>query len=115
MLNKEFFLRSFPRLETERLVLREMTHGDAAAIFALFSDEAVTSTMDITSFENIERAHNLINFQAKQYTAKTGMRWGITYKGDNRIIGTCGYNYFDESSMRREIGYDLEKAQWGRG
>lgn len=115
MLNKDFFLRSFPRFETERLILREITHGDAAAIFALFSNEAVTRTMDISSFESIERAHNLINFQAKQFANKTGMRWGITFKEDNRIIGTCGFNYFDERSMRGEIGYDLEQAEWGKG
>jgi ribosomal-protein-alanine N-acetyltransferase len=114
-LNKDFFLKSFPRLETDRLILREMTHGDAEAVFKLFSDEAVTQTMDIYKFETIERAHRLINLVAERYRRKEGLRWGITFKDDNRIIGTAGFNYLDDRTLRGEIGYDLEQAQWGKG
>ena len=36
------FVGGPPRLETERLVLRKMTLGDAAAVFAYASDPEVT-------------------------------------------------------------------------
>lgn len=34
-----FDFSAFPILETERLILRRMTHADADAVFAIFGDE----------------------------------------------------------------------------
>ncbi|WP_409879109.1 GNAT family N-acetyltransferase [Nostoc sp. EfeVER01] len=41
-MNKNVSLTSFPRLETERLFLRQETPEDAPAVFTVFSDPKVT-------------------------------------------------------------------------
>lgn len=35
--------------------------------------------------------------------------------GDDTVIGTAGYNYWDQKNRCGEIGYDLLYAQWGKG
>ena len=42
---------------------------------------------------------NLINQQ--------GIRWGITIKEQNAIIGSCGYKKIIQKHRRAEIGYEL--------
>ena len=41
--------------------------------------------------------------------------WGITLRGDERVIGMCGYNYWDRYHSRAEIGFDLAKMYGRRG
>ena len=46
----------FPKLETERLFLRELTLLDAETMFQYFSKESVIRYFGMDSFENIEQA-----------------------------------------------------------
>lgn len=50
----------FPKLETERLQLRELTLLDAETMFRYFSKESVIRYFGMDSFENIERAKTTI-------------------------------------------------------
>jgi len=47
--------------------------------------------------------------------AKGGIRWGLTLKGDDTIIGTAGFPGIDDKTYRARIGYNLASAHWGRG
>jgi ribosomal-protein-alanine N-acetyltransferase len=40
---------------------------------------------------------------------KLGIRWGISLKGKDSIIGTVGFNNFAKRH-RANIGYDLQTA-----
>ncbi len=40
---------------------------------------------------------------------------GITRKGENMVIGTCGFYSFDEGFHRAETGYELHPAYWQPG
>ena len=51
---------SFPNLETERLLLRQLTPTDAEAIFQIFSDDEVTRYYDLATFTGLEQAQRLI-------------------------------------------------------
>lgn len=48
----------FPKLETERLLLRELTLLDAEMMFQYFAKESVIRYFGMDSFENIEQAKN---------------------------------------------------------
>jgi ribosomal-protein-alanine N-acetyltransferase len=50
------------------------------------------------------------------FREKKGFRWGITERGPNKLIGSCGfYNWVKEEARSAEIGYDLNPAYWGKG
>jgi [ribosomal protein S5]-alanine N-acetyltransferase len=104
----------FPRLETKRLVLEEIIPGDAEAILRILGDEAVMRYYDVPAFTRIEEAHQIIARVRSRFEHGEGIRWGISIKGEDVVIGTCGYTWH----MRHlfgEIGYDLARAYWRQG
>jgi [ribosomal protein S5]-alanine N-acetyltransferase len=107
-------VNAFPRLETQRLKLRQMVATDADAVFRIFADEAVTRYYDLETFTHAEQAHQLIARQTERFEQEIGIRWGITQKGHDVVIGTCGY-MFHRPSLRAELGYDLARPYWRQG
>ncbi len=105
----------FPILETERLVLRELTKDDAEAIFACFSNEDVTRFYGQETLERVEQAEQMIEFFNKSYGEKRGIRWGIERKGTKGIIGTVGFNAWLPKHRRAEIGYEIHPDYWRKG
>lgn len=105
----------FPTLETERLLLREISKDDAEGIFACFSNENVTKYYGQETLESIEQAESFVDFFANSYKEKRGIRWGIEIKGTQGIIGTIGFNAWSPKHRRAEIGYEIHPEQWRKG
>lgn len=110
-----FDYEAFPQLETDRLVLREIRPGDAEALLRIFGDDEVTHYYDIATFTSLEQAQQLIQGMAERFKNKVRMRWGITLKGEDVVIGTCGYPTWHKSQYLAEIAYDLARAFWNKG
>src|SRR5438067_7131159 len=105
----------FPELETKRLILRQIRPGDAEAIFRIFSDEEVTRYYDMETFTSIEQAQQLIARMAERFRNKERIRWGITLRGEDVVIGTCGYPVWEKFRFAGGIGYDLAREYWHQG
>ena len=43
------------------------------------------------------------------------IRWGITRKDENKLIGSCGYYGFHTWNKRASIGYELARTHWRQG
>jgi len=108
--------RKFPRLETERLVLREMTRDDARFYFRHFNDEKIVEGCCFPGPKNLEAAKEELELYCiKPFKEDRGIRWGITRREDGKLIGTCGFYDWNKTARRAEIGYDLKPAYWGKG
>ncbi|SCC47218.1 Acetyltransferase, GNAT family [Bacillus cereus] len=105
----------FPKLETERLLLRELTLLDAETMFRYFSKESVIRYFGMDSFENIEQAKTTIQTFKNRYEEGTVFRWGIEKKGTGQLIGTCGFHLINKHHKRAEIGYELDDTYWRQG
>ncbi|ULO08547.1 GNAT family N-acetyltransferase [Paenibacillus sp. 19GGS1-52] len=105
----------FPILETERFVLRQLTRDDSIAIFQYFSLDEVTKFYDLESFTNIEQAEELIQKWNQRFERNQAIRWGITLKSENRVIGTCGFHGWMKNHSKAEIGYELTPQYWRQG
>ncbi|WEG14432.1 GNAT family N-acetyltransferase [Pullulanibacillus sp. KACC 23026] len=105
----------FPTLETERLWLREIAKDDAEDLFACFSNERVMRFYGQETLERIEQAEAFVDFFAKNYKKKRGLRWGIEIKGTQGIIGTIGFNAWSPKHRRAEIGYEIHPEHWRKG
>ncbi|AFU13618.1 Acetyltransferase, GNAT [Bacillus thuringiensis MC28] len=105
----------FPKLETERLLLRELTLLDAEMMFQYFSKESVIRYFGMDSFENIEQAKTTIQTFKNRYEEGNVFRWGIEKKGTDQLIGTCGFHLINNHHKRAEIGYELDDIYWGKG
>ena len=109
------FVGGPPRLETDRLVLRKMTPGDAAAVFAYASDPEVTRYVLWETHRSVEDSRAFLDLTVRKYEGGGEPDWGMVYKGDGRFVGTCGFVGWSREHARAEMGYVLNPRYRGRG
>ncbi|MBQ4898760.1 GNAT family N-acetyltransferase [Paenibacillus sp. Marseille-P2973] len=104
---------NYPNIETERLLIRELTLDDAEAVFKHFSYPEVTKFMDIEVCKDLREAEEIIAFHIQD----SGCRYGLFKKENNELIGTCGFHCWFTMSQesKAEIGFDLSPNNWGKG
>jgi len=105
----------FPRLTTDRLVLRAIQPDDAEALFPVFSDADAMQYYGHLPHQSLAYTQALIAQIQARYAQRAALRWGITRTGDDRVIGSCGFHRFDDGFQRAETGYELQRASWGQG
>lgn len=113
-MNISDILNFFPELQTERLVLRQITDEDLNEIYNIYSNELVTKFYNLDAFTNLDQAKRIVELSQKRFSEKTGIRWAICFKNNTEILGTCGINSFVPNG-KAEIGYDLKPEYWGKG
>ncbi|KOP84162.1 GNAT family N-acetyltransferase [Cytobacillus solani] len=105
----------FPLLETDRLLLREIRLSDAPNMYSYFSKDEVTEYYDLESFTSEKQAEDLIHRFHQRYSERKQIRWAITLKDNDQLIGTCGFHAIEEEHYKAEIGYELHPNFWGQG
>ncbi|WP_352523845.1 GNAT family N-acetyltransferase [Heyndrickxia oleronia] len=108
--------KKFPNLETDRLLLRNITNEDVDFIYRLFSDERVCEFLyDEEIYISRKDAIEFVEWN-QDPEEKGHNRWVLVKKGANKEqIGTCGYDNWDRMNNIAEIGYDLWHEFWGQG
>lgn len=105
----------FPTLTTQRLLLRQIQPQDAEALFATLSDEETMRFYGHEPHHSLDETNLLIQQIQARYKQRVGIRWGITLKGEDRVIGSCSFHHFGPGFSRVETGYELNRAFWGQG
>ena len=106
---------AFPVLETDRLILRQVTNDDVNSLLKYLSDIDVMKYYGLEPFKTIRDALDEISWYKSIFEKGTGIRWGISLKGQDEIIGSCGFFNRNVEHCRAEIGYELSKEYWGKG
>jgi ribosomal-protein-alanine N-acetyltransferase len=113
-MTKSRFPETFPRIETRRLILREIVQEDAIDIFKNFSDPDIAKWFFEEPFTEMEQVDQIIAEFNRDFLQMKGLTWSMTLKENGTCIGTCGYGDVEISDWG-EIGFDLAKEQWGKG
>ena len=102
-------------LETERLILREMTEADAVNLFELNQSPKVTRYLPgEPPLTTHEQALAVIRERVQpQYPRGLG-RWACIVKGSGEFIGWSGVKHFPEYG-EYDIGYRFSERYWGMG
>ncbi|NJP39399.1 GNAT family N-acetyltransferase [Alkalicoccus luteus] len=108
-------MSEFPIIETERLILRQVTNKDAGYLLKYMSNKDVTKHMGLEPFNSMDDALNEISWYQSIWEKQTGIRWGITLKGEDEVIGSCGFLNLVSKHSRAEIGIELSKNYWDKG
>ncbi|MDR6723610.1 RimJ/RimL family protein N-acetyltransferase [Paenibacillus amylolyticus] len=95
---KDAFI-TFPKLETERFILRELRSEDAKDYHIYLTDDEVIKYWGYKGPKNIETASKIFKRFENAFTRKEMITWGIATKEDDKIIGTCILNDFVRASM----------------
>jgi RimJ/RimL family protein N-acetyltransferase len=101
------------RLETARLVLREMTADDAPALHAVLGDaETMRWYSRPYTFEEIQEA---VGRQISRYSSGAGLL-AMMLKDNSDVIGDCGVVWQEVDGITEpEIGYHVHRGYWNRG
>ncbi|NIG53809.1 GNAT family N-acetyltransferase [Chitinophaga sp. Cy-1792] len=105
----------FPVLITSRLALQAISMDMLEEIYYIFSDPQVVKFYNLRPLAGRGKAMELIQYFQKRFKEKEGIRWAITIKDTQHVIGTIGINKFDKNNHRCTIGYDLASNWWKRG
>src|SRR4030065_1153839 len=85
--SKITYPKTFPGLETERLVLREITRDDAPAIFRNFSDPEIAKWFFEQPHTEIEQTKQFIDQFIADFEQGKGTTWAIVLKESNQGLG----------------------------
>lgn len=103
-------------IETERLILRPYTTGDADAMFRNWANsEVVTKYLTWLPHSSPEVSRTLLGLWVESYSDPTFYHWGIVQKGNDTVIGDISVVHMDEKTACAELGWCLGQAWWGKG
>jgi len=106
----------FPELETERLVLGEITKGHDEWYLRHFSIPEIVDGQGFDAPKDIEAAREeLDKYIVGLFREGDGIRWGIRLKNETEFVGSAGFYSWDKHSRRARMGYDLRPERWGNG
>lgn len=108
-------MKTSPIIETERLIIRELTEGDIPALFAIFSHPEVMRYWASPPWTSLSQAEERLARAQAGYRSEEDFQWGIERKADAALLGTCSLFSFNRPSRRCEIGYALGRPYWGQG
>ena len=110
-----FSFLPFQNLESDRLILRQLTVNDVDEVFALRSNadtmKYIPRPLAITSDEAL--AH--IKTIQQKIETNEGINWAITLRGNDKLIGIAGHYRIKWEHFRSEIGYMLLPEFDGQG
>jgi ribosomal-protein-alanine N-acetyltransferase len=108
--------KRFPILKTERLILREVTSKDAPWYFKHFNTWEIVDGQEYPGPKDMKTARRELKLYFTDNLNKgTGIRWGITLKGSEELIGSAGFYKWTKKTSQVETGYDLDPRYWGKG
>jgi ribosomal-protein-alanine N-acetyltransferase len=116
-MNRFQTFKRFPRLETNRLILREITIADAEWYLDHFSRKEIVEGQGFPAPKGMKEARKELQIHfVDLFKNRNGFRWGIEKKGEESLIGSCGYyKWLKPDGRQAEIGYDLDPPYWGQG
>lgn len=101
-------------LETNRLVLRELTLDDADAMFKVFGDPVAMRYLP-APYTLDEVKERILRLQ--DYTRDNGFSlWAVVLKDTQEMVGDCGLTFQKVlGEYEYEIGYHIDPAFQGKG
>lgn len=105
----------FPRLETERLVLRAFTLSDASRVQLLAGDELIAATTALIPHPYPDgEAERWISTHPIAFKEGLSVAFAVAQRRDNLLIGAMGLELHPKH-QRAEVGYWIGREYWGSG
>lgn len=101
-------------IETERLLLREMTKEDFDALYKVMADSDIMQHYSYTFDE--ARVKGWISRNVERYRIFGFGLWAVCLKGTGEMIGDCGLTMqMINGQIKPEIGYHIRRDQQCKG
>ncbi|MGH2666181.1 GNAT family N-acetyltransferase [Flavobacterium sp.] len=107
------------KLETDRLILREILPSDADELFLLDSNPNVHLYLGNNPVVSVEECKEYIENIRNQYILNGIGRFSVVLKETGEVIGWAGIKFITEPENNHvdfyDIGYRLQENHWGKG
>ncbi len=103
-LDDDFFLR---RIAVDSDYLDFFDYINKPEVAAYLSADDLPKSSDTARVE--------LGYWNQLFDRKSCIYWAIATRDSNKLIGTCGFNYWNKGRKRTEISYDLNHSYWGKG
>jgi len=113
-MNEEMFT-VFPKLETQRLVLREVVEDDQGLIYSFNADPNALRFVAREFYTDVSEAVAKLQSMKACFHDKTGIVWTFALKETGEPIGYGGFFDISDNRQESEIGYGILKKFWGQG
>ncbi len=101
-------------IQTERLILRELTSEDFSAMYGVLADSDIMQHYPYTFDEN--RVWSWIACNQNRYRIFGFGLWAVTLKSTGEVIGDCGLTMQNINGViAPEIGYHIAKKHQRQG
>lgn len=87
---------------------------DSESAFRLFNDRAVQKYLSPRNRRTREQMSVTLKFFLKRWTERGFGLWRVGEKNGGKMLGYCGFQYFDET-LEVEILFALFEECWGKG
>ncbi|MEL7531040.1 MAG: GNAT family N-acetyltransferase [Bacteroidota bacterium] len=101
-------------IETERLLLREITLADKEEMFQLHANAEVQKYTGEPPLESMAEMEQAIRTRVSDYKKYGYGRWASFLKNDGQFIGWAGLAYLPEFD-EIDLGYRFLPQYWGMG
>lgn len=106
----------FPTIRIDDISLRQISYRDQEDYFAYLRNPEVNRYIpDECIPHSIEQTKAEIDYLLDLFRYKRSIYWAVALSKNNRLIGSCGFNYWNQHHSRAEISYDLCHHYWGKG
>jgi len=103
----KFNFKHFPELITKRLILRQPHIGDSKSIYLLRTNKKINELISRKIPQSIAETTKFIAELNNRFYDKKNIFWVIVSKEYNQVIGSIGYQNFNNNFSYAEIGYEL--------
>lgn len=112
-INEQYF-QEFPILQTNRLLLRNLSLEDANSVFKMRANSMVNRFIGRDNMAEEKNAKELVNKTINAYKNKQAIAWAGVLRDEKLIIGTCGLMGIEHQNRRAEIGGEMWVDYWGK-
>lgn len=101
-------------LETERLLLRELTFDDLEALASHFADAEAMRYYPGT--RNRAQTRDWIRRNLESYDDRDYGLWAVVLRSSGEVVGQCGLLLQEVDRVNEvEVGYHVHRAHWNQG
>lgn len=105
---------NFPRLKTEKLLLRQFAESDLENVYKGLSDPEVIKYYGV-SYNTLEDTKAQMQFFETLEKEGTGIWWAVCSLDNKTFYGAGGLNSLSKVHKKAEIGFWLLTEFWGQG
>ena len=111
--------KSFPKINSLLVKLRELSMSDAEDISNLMSYNISKSLWQIPYPYTVENASNFINSSNRDFESQKAVNFAIEYKnnpeGESPLVGIISLKNIDLNKKNAIVGYWIGELYWGKG